>query len=123
MGPSPDRADVSREPIIPVLSLPVSLHDEGDIEGLMRTAEEDGLALRGHKATFITYNLLEEQQLADEPVSRILWDAALPSLRHDDHSSSPGLAARIERPTRGFILRCRFRRTEGSTPAFRELTQ
>ena len=44
-------------------------------------------------------------------------------LRHDDHSSSPGLAARIERPTRGFILRCRFRRTEGSKPAFRELTQ
>jgi len=44
--------------------------------------------------------------------------AALANLRCDDHSSSPSLAARIERPTRGFILSCRFRRTEGSVPAF-----
>ena len=52
--------------------------------------------------------------MADEPVSRILYGAALASLRRDDHSSSPGLAAGIERPTRGFILPCRLRRTEGS---------
>ena len=37
------------------------------------------------------------------------------SLRHDDHSSSPSLAAWIERPTRGFILQRGLRRTEGST--------
>ena len=40
-------------------------------------------------------------------VSRILYGAALASLRRDDHSSSPGLATGIERPTRGFILPCR----------------
>src|ERR1700741_722887 len=38
--------------------------------------------------------------------------------RRDDHSSSPGLAAGIERPTRGFILPCSSRRTEGNAHAF-----
>ena len=33
----------------------------------------------------------------------------------DDHSSSPGLAAGIQQPTRGFIPPCRFRRTKGSS--------
>ena len=43
--------------------------------------------------------------VADEPVSRILSRRQLlRAMRRDDHSSSPGLATGIERPTRGFIL-------------------
>ena len=49
-----------------------------------------------------------------EPVSRILFVAALASLLRDDHSSSPGLATGIERPTRGFILPCGLHHTQGS---------
>jgi hypothetical protein len=44
--------------------------------------------------------------MADEPVSRILFGAALSSLLRDDHSSSPSLATGIQQPTRGFILPC-----------------
>jgi len=53
--------------------------------------------------------------MADEPVSRILYGAALAGLLRDDHSSSPGLATGIQQPTRGFIPLCRFRRTKGSS--------
>jgi len=53
--------------------------------------------------------------MAGEPVSRILYGAALADLLRDDHSSSPGLAAGIQRPTRGFILPCRLRCTKGSS--------
>ena len=53
--------------------------------------------------------------VAVEPVSRILYVAALASLLRDDHSSSPGLATGIQRPTRGSILPCRLRRTKGSS--------
>lgn len=35
-------------------------------------------------------------------------------MRCDDHSSSPGLATGIERPTRGFIDSCRLRSRKGS---------
>jgi len=42
--------------------------------------------------------------MADEPVSRILCGVGPCGLAPDDHSSSPGLATGIERPTRGFIL-------------------
>ena len=56
--------------------------------------------------------------MAGELVSRILCGAALASLLRDDHSSSPGLATGIERPTRGFILARSLRRTQGS-PFFR----
>ena len=52
--------------------------------------------------------------MADEPVSRILYGAALAGLHRDDHSSSPGLAAGIQQPTRGFILPRGLRRTKGS---------
>ncbi len=52
--------------------------------------------------------------MADEPVSRILCGAALASQLRDDHSSSPGLATGIQRPTRGFILSCNLRCTRGS---------
>jgi len=41
--------------------------------------------------------------MADEPVSRILCVHDFAAVRRDDHSSSPGLAAGIERPTRGLI--------------------
>jgi hypothetical protein len=51
--------------------------------------------------------------MAGEPVSRILYGAALSSLLRDDHSSSPGLATGIQRPTRGFIPPCGLRRTKG----------
>ena len=40
--------------------------------------------------------------------------------RRDDHSSSPGLAAGIQQPTRGFILRSCLRHREGSALAFRK---
>ena len=53
--------------------------------------------------------------MADEPVSRILFVAALASLLRDDHSSSPGLATRIQQPTRGFILPCELLATVGGT--------
>src|SRR5271169_393732 len=55
--------------------------------------------------------------MADEPISRILYGTALADLFRDDHSSSPGLATGIERPTRGSILPCRSRRTKGSSPS------
>jgi hypothetical protein len=42
--------------------------------------------------------------MADEPVSRILYDAWPCGLHRDNHSSSPDLAAGIERPTRGSSL-------------------
>jgi hypothetical protein len=51
--------------------------------------------------------------VADEPISRILYGAALASLLRDDHSSSPGLATGIQRPTRGLILPCGLRCTKG----------
>ncbi len=53
------------------------------------------------------------KKMANEPVSRILYGAALASLLRDDHSSSPGLATGIQRPTRGFILPCGLRCTKG----------
>ena len=52
--------------------------------------------------------------MADEPVSRILYGAALASLLRDDHSSSPGLATGIERPTRGFVSPHSLRRRKRS---------
>ncbi len=59
------------------------------------------------------------ENLAGEPVSRILFGAALASLLRDDHSSSPGLATGIERPTRGFILPCRLHRRRKGACCFR----
>ncbi len=56
-----------------------------------------------------------QKSVADEPVSRILYGAALASLLRDDHSSSPGLATGIERPTRGFILHPSLRWNKGSS--------
>jgi hypothetical protein len=53
--------------------------------------------------------------MADEPVSRILYGTALAGLFRDDHSSSPGLATGVQRPTRGFILPHGLRRTKGSS--------
>ena len=61
--------------------------------------------------------------VADEPVSRILYAAGFvvqpllavhSALLRDDHSSSPGFAAGIQRPTRGSILPCGLRRAKGS---------
>ncbi len=52
--------------------------------------------------------------VADEPISRILYGAHPCGWRRDDHSSSPGLAAGIERPTRGFILSRCLRGTKGA---------
>lgn len=49
--------------------------------------------------------------MADEPVSRILYDAQPLALHRDNHSSSPDLATGIKRPTRG-----------SSSPARRSLT-
>jgi len=63
------------------------------------------------KANFFSFKYF----MADEPVSRILCGAALASPLRDDHSSSPGLATGIQRPTRGFILSCGLRCTQGST--------
>jgi hypothetical protein len=52
--------------------------------------------------------------MAGEPVSRILYGRTLASLHRDDHSSSPGLTAGIQQPTRGFILSRNLRRAKGS---------
>ena len=60
-------------------------------------------------------NAMKKILMAGKPVSRILLAAlTLPSARHGDHSSSPGLAAGIQQPTRGFILPCDLRHTKES---------